>query len=243
MCTIRGELYGSIEVEMSYRNRSKHFPNILTSTLNFYMLNVPPPKQESFKYYIRQDFYYLHHFAEAYGLAANKAALIKTENAAWREELERELHKLVEGCYIEIKVQKEEAAKMGIALDDYHAIQPAEACRKYTTFLLDVARDPNTTCLEVLVAMLPCMQLYAYLGRVLLRVGEANSTLDTGLGARYARWVRSYGTQGFQVRARSPPIPPHPGHSITIISHARPTYTLTSNMHVRIYTCICTGLV
>lgn len=47
---------------------------------------------------------------------------------------------------------------------------PVKATSEYIDFLLAVASDPHSSVAQVLASMVPCMRLYAFLGKVIYSV-------------------------------------------------------------------------
>ncbi|HEY9599134.1 MAG TPA: TenA family protein, partial [Cyanophyceae cyanobacterium] len=75
---------------------------------------------------------------------------------------------------------------------DIRQIKPATATRRYTDFLLATAWSSDVSL--VMVAMAPCMRLYAFLGQELAQNGIANH--------QYADWIRTYSNLEFEQLAQ-----------------------------------------
>ncbi|OHB81010.1 MAG: thiaminase II [Planctomycetes bacterium RBG_16_64_10] len=105
---------------------------------------------DAFRYYVAQDALFLRAFVRAYALAAAKCADL--DHA-------RLFHELMTGALNELKLHAGYAAQLGIHLTH---VKPDPATSAYTEFLLRVAWHDSLA--EIIAAMLPCMQLYWYLG-------------------------------------------------------------------------------
>ena len=60
----------------------------------------------------------------------------------------------------------------------------------YTSFLEKISRDPTATAAEVVAAMVPCMTLYAILGKRLEKAGVEDDN-------PYREWVETYASDEF----------------------------------------------
>ncbi|NJP07995.1 MAG: TenA family protein [Chloroflexaceae bacterium] len=130
--------------------------------------------RERFAYYVGQDAFYLEAFARAYTIASAKAP-------DW--EAFELLHAMVDGVLAERKLHESYAAEWGITI---HQVEPGPTTRRYTDFLLATAWSHNTGL--TMVAMLPCMRLYAFLGQELARDGIPDHS--------YRRWIETYADPG-----------------------------------------------
>jgi len=54
---------------------------------------------------------------------------------------------------------------------------PVQATTEYVDFLLAVASDPTSSVAQVLASMVPCMRLYAFIGKVRRGYGSEKTTL------------------------------------------------------------------
>ena len=134
--------------------------------------DLPP---ERFAYYVGQDAFYLEAFARAFSIAAARAP-------DW--EGFRVLHTLIAGVLEELQLHAGYAAAWNV---DMRTVEPGIATRRYTDFLLTTAWGNDTGLTAV--AMSPCMQLYAFLGQELARIGIPDH--------RYANWIRTYSDPQF----------------------------------------------
>jgi thiaminase/transcriptional activator TenA len=133
-------------------------------------------RREAFQNYVAQDAFFLHAFVQAYAVAAAKCA--KLDQA-------RLFHELMAGALNELKLHDGYAAKLGI---DLHHVKPHPTTSAYTDFLLRVAWHDSLA--EIIAAMLPCMQLYTYLGTEL--------TVSLRPQHPYEDWIRTYSSDPFR---------------------------------------------
>ena len=136
--------------------------------------------RDRFAYYVGQDAFFLEAFARAYSIAAAKAP-------DWDGFCT--LHGLAAGVLVELQLHAEYAAAWGV---DIRTVQPGAATRRYTDFLLATAwaHEVGVT----VVAMSPCMRLYAYVGQEL-----AKPTLPEH---PYTDWIRTYSGDAFETLAQ-----------------------------------------
>jgi thiaminase/transcriptional activator TenA len=129
-----------------------------------------------FAYYVGQDAFYLHAFARAYSIAGAKAP-------DWQGF--RTLHSLADGVLEELKLHQNYAAKWDV---DINNVKPDATTRRYTDFLLATAWAYETGI--AVVAMSPCMRLYAYLGKQLVKQNPPEH--------QYIDWIRTYSSQDIE---------------------------------------------
>lgn len=134
-----------------------------------------------FAYYVGQDAFFLEAFARAYSIAAAKAP-------NW--EVFQVFHSLADGVMAELNLHDGYAQAWGV---DLRTVEPGQATRQYTDFLLNTAwsADPGTTA----VAMSPCMRLYAFLGQSLARSQSATPHA-------YSAWIDTYSSDQFEPLAQ-----------------------------------------
>ena len=82
----------------------------------------------------------------------------------------------------ELKLHQNYAAKWDVNLED---VKPGATTRRYTDFLLAIAWAHETGL--AVVAMSPCMRLYAYLGQQLAKQNPPEH--------QYIDWIRTYSSQ------------------------------------------------
>ena len=133
---------------------------------------LPKPK---FAYYVGQDAFFLEAFARAYSIAAAKAP-------DWNGF--RVFHALAEGVLQELQLHESYAATWEVNLK---TVEPGATTRRYTDFLLATAWSQEVGVTTA--AMLPCMKLYAFLGKKLAQAGIPEHT--------YTDWIRTYSSEEF----------------------------------------------
>jgi thiaminase/transcriptional activator TenA len=135
---------------------------------------------DRFAYYVGQDAFFLEAFARAYSIAAAKAP-------DWDGFCT--LHALAAGVQEELKLHGGYAATWGV---DLNTVQPGATTRRYTDFLLATAWAQEVGV--AVVAMLPCMRLYAYLGQTIARPHLPEHA--------YTEWIRTYSSEDFDALAQ-----------------------------------------
>lgn len=131
--------------------------------------------RQKFAYYVGQDAFFLEAFARAYSIAAAKAPDWESFGV---------FHELASGVLQELQLHGSYAANWGVSLAD---VEPGAATRHYTDFLLAIAWGQQVGLITV--AMLPCMRLYAYLGKMLAQPQIPKH--------QYADWIRTYSGSDF----------------------------------------------
>lgn len=126
--------------------------------------------QEKFAYYVSQDAFFLRAFARAYVIAGAKAQ-------EWEDFIK--LHGLAEGVLEEMKLHRKYSQSLGIDIDN---VEPAVATSRYVDFVMATAWGHNTGM--VIVALAPCMRLYAWLGKTLANQQKEKNT--------YSDWIETY---------------------------------------------------
>ncbi len=139
--------------------------------------NLP---KKNFQSYIAQDYFFLESFARAYGLAISKCLDI---NAI------RTLSELLLGVSEELVLHEKYAKEWEINLTNNKIEIPTKA---YTDFLRNISLE--SSCIEILVAMTPCMRLYAWIGKVLCSSASNNI---------YKDWIVTYSDENFEKLAKS----------------------------------------
>tara|TARA_Y100000589_G_C27171731_1_gene637008 strand:+ start:957 stop:1580 length:624 start_codon:yes stop_codon:yes gene_type:complete len=139
--------------------------------------NLP---ESNFKDYIAQDYYFLESFAKAYGLAISKSS-----NKNHIKVLSQLLIGISEELFLHEKYAKKLEIDLTISTIDF-------STKKYTDFLANTSK--NKSCIEILSAMIPCMRLYAWLGKSLKNKIKNNP---------YKDWIITYSDQGFEELAFS----------------------------------------
>jgi len=136
--------------------------------------------KDRFSYYVGQDVFFLKAFARAYSIAGAKSHDWEGFCA---------LHAMAGGVMEELKLHDKYAAGWGVNVIN---VEPGAATRRYTDFLLATTwtYDTGTT----VVAMSPCMRLYAYLGQQLAKQNPSEH--------QYFEWIRTYSSRDFEDLAK-----------------------------------------
>ena len=132
--------------------------------------------RERFAYYVGQDVFFLKAFARAYSIAGAKAPDWEGFGA---------LHALADGVLEELKLHDKYAAGWGVNVIN---AEPGTTTRRYTDFLLATTWAYDTSI--AVVAMSPCMRLYAYLGQQLAKQNPSEH--------QYIDWIRTYSSQDIE---------------------------------------------
>ncbi len=140
---------------------------------------------DAFKYYLRQDYIFLIHFARAYALAVYKSDNLEdmksaTETLAALINVEMELH--VSFC-----------KDWGLSLADMEAEKEDPANMAYTRFVLEAGMSGDI--LDLMTALIPCVVGYAEIGRYL----QQNAAADNS----YQAWIDMYAGDEYQKVAKS----------------------------------------
>ena len=133
-----------------------------------------------FQEYLAQDYFFLESFARAYGLAVSKSRNKKNIKT---------LSVLLSGVSEELILHETYAKEWDIDLTT-NSIGPAT--KKYTDFLEEVSL--NLSLIEIMSAMTPCMRLYSWLGKKLLKMISDNP---------YKEWILTYSDESFDNLAKS----------------------------------------
>ena len=133
-----------------------------------------------FQEYVAQDYFFLESFARAYGLAVSKS---RDKNTI------KTLSQLLLGVSDELILHETYANKWDIDLTS-NLIEPAT--KNYTDFLEEISI--NSSLIEIMCAMTPCMRLYSWLGKKLLNFSSDNP---------YKEWISTYSDMSFDNLAKS----------------------------------------
>lgn len=125
---------------------------------------------KKFSYFVSQDTFFLQAFARAYVIAGAKAR-------AWEDFVK--LHGLAQGVLDEMNLHEKYSETLGI---DITHVKPAAATQRYVDFVMATAWGHGTGM--TIVALAPCMRLYAWLGQSLAR--EQTKT------HAYSDWISTY---------------------------------------------------
>lgn len=135
---------------------------------------------ETFRYYIEQDFQYLRRYVQVLALATASATDLQAG---------RQLAGLVNSTYsIEIDALRALYERFGGTGCDLDVIERSPTCAAYTNHLLAVAGERNVFL--TLAAILPCQWGYGDIGRSLKRRGLPEDT-------RFSAWIEEYASEEF----------------------------------------------
>ena len=136
--------------------------------------------EETFRYYIEQDYQYLRRYVQVLALAISSS-----DDLAASAQLAELLHTILATEVDTLRALYERFDRSASELDD---IQRSPTCTAYTNHLLAVAAERNL--LLTLVAILPCQWGYREIGR---------SLKSGGLPAdgRYATWIEEYASDEY----------------------------------------------
>lgn len=137
----------------------------------------------AFRYYLRQDYLFLIHFARAYGLAAFKAENLDELRAAAGA-----VSHIVEN---EMALHVAFCARWGVSEAEMAATLEDPANMAYTRYVLE--RGLAGDSLDLAVALAPCIIGYAEIGTWL----AANRSSEDGDNP-YAEWIDTYAAQDYQ---------------------------------------------
>ena len=141
-------------------------------------------EREKYLRYLAQDAHFLFHFNRAYA-----AALMKAETV----ESQRVYHELIGGVLDELKLHRGACERWGVTEAQEHVVHPA--AQAYIDFLQELhSRDAD----ELVAGMVPCMRLYAALGRRFL---HDDPTIDVSRSP-YLEWFEAYGGPEMESLAR-----------------------------------------
>ena len=148
-------------------------------------------EREKYLRYLSQDAYFLFHFNRAYARALTKAKDV---------EAQAKFHALIGGVLDELKLHETTCARWNV---DLTAVEVHDASRAYVEFLETLHEGSMG---ELVAGMVPCMRLYASLGRAFLHPSDDDDAPDLG-GARledspYYEWFEAYGSDEMEALAR-----------------------------------------
>ncbi|MBD3268087.1 TenA family protein [bacterium] len=129
----------------------------------------------AFKRYVAQDAFFLAAFTRAYALCAAKCDSLDDA---------RVFHSLMGGGFDELRLHATYAKAMDIDLEQ---VRPYKQTSAYVHFLLHMAWEREVG--EIVSALAPCMQLYAFLGQSLKEKPIKNNP--------YQAWIDTYAGNDF----------------------------------------------
>lgn len=132
---------------------------------------------KKFQYYLIQDYYFLIEYGKTYGLLLSK--LDNIDDMKFVADLTNGL------LNNEIDLHIEFCKKWDIDIKN-EKFDIDQNCKKYTDYVMDICN--NKTPLEAMVALLPCMVGYAYIGKNLKSIDPNNP---------YIEWAKMYSDDDF----------------------------------------------
>lgn len=137
--------------------------------------------QESFRFYMIQDYLYLIDYAKLFALGAVKADDLETMGK-FAALLNSTLNE-------EMGLHRQYAKKFGISEEELENATPSPITLAYSHYMLHVAQ--NGTLADLVAALLPCMWSYWEIGKELSEIpGAAEHEL-------YGEWISMYASDEF----------------------------------------------
>ncbi|WP_304508731.1 thiaminase II [Anaerotignum sp.] len=133
-------------------------------------------REDSFRFYMVQDYRYLLQYAKVFALG-----ILKAEDEVLMRRFACMVHDTLDG---EMDVHKIYMKRLGITNQEIATTKTALANQSYTSYMLDVAYKGDV--LDVLVAVLSCAWSYQMIGQNLEKIPGA---LEHPL---YGEWVAGY---------------------------------------------------
>lgn len=133
-----------------------------------------------FRYWVRQDYYYLIEYNRVFALGAARAPDL--------DRIERFADLLSETVSTEMDLHRSYAAEFGISEAELEDTDPSPTTRAYTDFLVRTAAIGSFG--ELVAALLPCMWGFNDTGRRLAEAGLPDHE-------RYAAWIETYASPEF----------------------------------------------
>jgi len=135
---------------------------------------------DCFRYYVKQDSYYLSHFAKVQSLGAAKALDLFTTHR---------LAAHAQGTYqAELALHENFAKRLGITDEEREKFQVAPTAYGYTSHLYRAAYSGHLG--DIIAALLPCYWLYYEIGERLQGATPEESI--------YQDWIAAYGGEWFR---------------------------------------------
>ena len=133
--------------------------------------------EAAFRYYLKQDYLFLIHFARAHALAVYKADTVADMRSAAAA-----VHALIDH---EMRMHVEFCAGWGLTEAEMASVPEDPACVGYTRYVLD--RGMSGDILDLLVALAPCTIGYGMIGSAL--AADPATKRD---GNPYDAWISMY---------------------------------------------------
>jgi thiaminase/transcriptional activator TenA len=133
--------------------------------------------EEAFRYYLKQDYLFLIHFARAHALAVYKADTVADMQSAASA-----VHALIDH---EMRMHVQFCAGWGLTEAEMASVPEDPACVAYTRYVLD--RGMAGDILDLLVALAPCTIGYGVIGAAL--AADPSTKRE---GNPYDPWISMY---------------------------------------------------
>jgi hydroxymethylpyrimidine/phosphomethylpyrimidine kinase len=137
---------------------------------------------EAFKFYIKQDYHFLIHYARANGLGAYKSKTLEEADA---------FAKTVSHIHHESKLHVDYCESFGISRDELFETVEAMETVAYTRYVIDKGHSGDVLDLQIAIA--PCMIGYGEIGLRLF-----NDPKTKRQGNPYWKWICNYADVDFQ---------------------------------------------
>lgn len=134
--------------------------------------------EESFKYYMIQDYLYLIHFARANALAGYKTKSLEDIAGAAA---------IVTHIRHEINLHINECKEFGLTQEDMEKYDESQACTAYSRYVLDIGSSEDWLALQI--SLLPCLLGY---GMVAARLKAEQKSNPPKQPNRYQTWIDNY---------------------------------------------------
>ncbi|MFC7393940.1 thiaminase II [Scopulibacillus cellulosilyticus] len=138
--------------------------------------------QETFAYYMKQDYVYLIDYAKLFAIGSIKARDIET--MGWFARL---LH---ETFNTEMDLHRQYASEFGITREELERTEPTPINLAYTRYMLHVAQNGSLS--ELVSCLLPCMWSYWEIGKELYAYNGESLSKNP-----YAKWIEMYASDDF----------------------------------------------
>lgn len=139
-------------------------------------------EEESFRFYMIQDYLYLLEYVKVFALG-----LTKSKDEFLQRKFAAHIHNTLN---VEMDIHKAYMARLGITPDEVAAAKPSIHNQAYTSYMIDAASTGDA--LDALTAILACAWSYAAI---------AAEMLNRNPGARdhqfYGEWVQGYTSEAF----------------------------------------------
>eukprot|EP00271_Cylindrocystis_brebissonii_P016094 TRINITY_DN39296_c0_g1_i1.p1 TRINITY_DN39296_c0_g1~~TRINITY_DN39296_c0_g1_i1.p1 ORF type:complete len:264 (-),score=47.46 TRINITY_DN39296_c0_g1_i1:246-1037(-) len=167
----------------------------------------------AFQHYVAQDAFFLDSFAETYKLTLAK---IPGKDVESRDVL----HQQLKACQDELQLHTSYAEAWGVDLANFST--PSDATSAYTNFLAETAGsesanpegaqsgedDSSMHATAIVAAMVPCMRLYAFVGKEVKQFVASGRGLGMQVDPRsgeerhrYGEWIETYASEAFEASA------------------------------------------